>query len=282
MEYKVLPRKAVVLKGVRRSGKSTLLRQIEEDERASGRTCLHMNFIDERLGGLGARDLGEILQEYLDVLLLRDVIERHNASSPVTVKRFLVQLLTKFGSTFTINRCVELLKAQGLGTSKTNLSEMIEWFADAYAVFPVKMFSESIQKQNTNPKKIYAIGNGLINAVNTGRLGTEGRLLENLVFLTLRRQDQDIRYVKTRDGYEVDFYCKDAGLIQVAWSLDDDATRKRELRALEQAMEELHLRESVLITADRTETIELPSGTVRVTPAWEWSLGETISAVTFP
>jgi hypothetical protein len=140
--------------------------------------------------GLDRRTQVQILQEYLDVLLLRDVIERHNASSPVTVKRFLAQLLTKFGSAFTVNRCVELLKAQGLGTSKTNLSEMIEWFSDAYAVFPVKMFSESVQKQNTNPKKIYAIDNGLANAVITGRSGNEGRLLENLVFLTLRAKDR--------------------------------------------------------------------------------------------
>ena len=74
------------------------------------------------------------------------------------------------------------------------------------------------------------------------------------------------------DGYEVDFYSGESGLVQAAWSLDDAAARNRELRALDQAMEELALRESLLISADRAETIAVPSGTVRVLPAWEWLL----------
>ncbi len=400
LEYAVLPRKAVVLKGVRRSGKSTLLRQIEEDERASGRHCLYMNFIDDRLTGMTGQHLGDmldafhrvhpqartaealsllldelqivdgwetfverqlrvrdrrvfvtgssakllsqeiasamrgrslsyevfpfdfreflaiqdllpprlplgaeeramvkaqfhrylmeggfpeaiglerrtqvqILQEYLDVLLLRDVIERHNASSPVMVRRVLFLLLSRFASTFTINRLVDLLRAQGLGAAKAHLSDVIEWFHDAYAVFPVKVLSDSVQKQNTNPKKLYVIDNGLINAVATGRTRNEGRLLENLVFLTLRRRHADLHYVRTRDGYEVDFHARSVGLVQVAWSLVDEATRARELRALDQAMEELALRDAMLITAEEAGTIDLPSGVVHVRPAWEWML----------
>jgi predicted AAA+ superfamily ATPase len=89
--------------------------------------------------GLDRRTQVQILQEYLDVLLLRDVIERNNASSPVTVKRFLVLLISRFGAAFTINRCVDLLKAQGLGASKGFLGEMLDWFADAYALFPADL-----------------------------------------------------------------------------------------------------------------------------------------------
>jgi predicted AAA+ superfamily ATPase len=401
LPYQVLPHKAVILTGVRRSGKSTLLRQIEDDERAAGRPCLHMNFVDERLAGLRADELGglfdafyqvhpettaraplsllldelqvvdgweafverqlrikdrrvfitgssakllgreiasamrgrslsyevfpfdfreflawqnrlparlplgqeeaaavkahfrrylleggfpetvgldrptqvRILQEYLDVLLLRDVIERNDASSPVTVRRLLLQLVSRFAGTFTVNRLADLLRAQGLGTAKANVSEMIEWFADAYAIFPVKVLSESVQKQNTNPKKLYVIDNGLINAVTVGRDRNEGRLLENLVFLTLRRRHgEDVHYVRTRSGYEVDFHSSQAGLVQVAWSLADETVRTRELRALEEAMQELRLRESKLITADESETIDLATGTVTVLPAWEWML----------
>jgi predicted AAA+ superfamily ATPase len=154
---------------------------------------------------------------------------------------------------------------------------MLDWFADAYALFPVKMLSESVHKQNTNFKKIYAIDNGMINAVHAGRLGNEGRLLENLVFLALRRRCPDIHYVKTRGGYEVDFHSGEEGLVQVAWSVEEEATRRRELRALEQAMEELGLRESVLISAERSETLATPSGTIRLVPAWEWFLSDSDS-----
>src|SRR5580658_4344503 len=64
LRYEVLPRKAVVLKGVRRSGKSTLLLQIEEAERQERRECLTMNFIDERLTQLQGADLGQMFDAY--------------------------------------------------------------------------------------------------------------------------------------------------------------------------------------------------------------------------
>lgn len=116
------------------------------------------------------------------------------------------------------------------------------------------------------------IDNGLINAVTTGRLQNEGRLLENLVFLMLRRRGDTIHYVKTRSGYEVDFHSPTEGLIQVAWSIEDAATRQRELRALEQAVEELGVRESLLITANESDEIVSRVGTIKVVPAWEWCL----------
>ena len=402
LDYAVVPRKAVVLKGVRRSGKSTLLRQAGDDQTGAGRLCLHMNFVDDRLAGLTGAHLGALLdafhrvypqtrpaqpltllldelqvvegweafverqlrvrdrrvfvtgssakllsqeiasamrgrslsyevfpfdfpeflalqgvlpsrlplgadekamvkahfrrylmeggfpetigldrstqvrmlQEYLDVLLLRDVIERHDTSSPTMIRRFLLLLVNRFASSVTINRCVELLRAQGLGTAKAHLSEVLDWFHDAYAVFPVKVLSESVQKQNTNPRKLYVIDNGLINAATTGRLHNEGRLLENLVFLTLRRRGHDVHYLRTRSGYEVDFHSESEGLVQVAWTLADEGTRTREVRALEQAMEELSIKEATLVTSEESGTIALPSGVVHVRPAWEWVLDE--------
>ncbi len=403
LHYEVLPKKAVILKGVRRSGKSTFLQQIEETERSQGRTCLSMNFVDERLAGLTAKELGgifdafylvqrdaspdapltllldeiqvingweafvdrqlrikdrrvfitgssakllsgeiattmrgrslsyevfpfnfgeyldylglrpaklplgeepkaaikaqfysylfeggfpetigrsrttqvQVLQEYFDVLLLRDVIERHNASSPVVVKRFLSLMIHRFASTYTVNRFTEQLRSQGLGVSKSHVSEMIEWFHDAYAIFPLSMFSESLHKQNTNPKKIYAIDNGLINAMVAGRNKNEGRLLENLLFLELRRRYADLYYYKTKDGYEVDFYSpRSELLVQVSWSLHEGDTRKRELRALEQAMEELKLERALLVTADESSTFKVNAGTIQIVPAWQCCLEE--------
>lgn len=214
----------------------------------------------------------QVLQEYLDALLLRDVIERHDASSPLLVRRVLQHLMSRFAGTVTVNKLVELLRGQGIGTAKAHVSEMIEWFHDAYAVFPLTVLSESVQKQHTNPKKVYVVDNGLINAVTVGRTRNEGRLLENLVFLALRRHHPDLHYVKTRGGYEVDFHGARAGLVQVAWSIADEEVRTRELRALAQAMEELRLEESLLLTAGESETIDLPAGVVHVRPAWEWSL----------
>ena len=67
--------------------------------------------------------------------------------------------------------------------------------------------------------------------------------------------------------------------MQVAWSLEDEATRARELRALEHAMDELQLRTALLVTADESETVKLAAGTVHVVPAWAWLLEESSATI---
>lgn len=112
----------------------------------------------------------------------------------------------------------------------------------------------------------------MANALTVGQTQNEGRLLENLVFISLRRSSEDIHYIKTRSGFEVDFYTPQDGLIQVVWSLADEKNRDGELRSLSQAMEEMQLRTAHLITADTRETIEIDQGIIRCIPAWEWLL----------
>src|SRR5437879_600693 len=64
----LLPRKALAVIGIRRSGKTTFLRQIWDDLSRSKRIpperLVHVNFFDERLFGLKVGQLGELLEAY--------------------------------------------------------------------------------------------------------------------------------------------------------------------------------------------------------------------------
>ena len=95
----------------------------------------------------------------------------------------------------------------------------------------------------TTPKKIYAVDNGLIGANTFNLTENFGKLLENLVYLDLRRQGKKIFYYLTADGYEVDFVTQDLQgkyeMIQVVWDMSDLQTMEREERALRQAEKEL-------------------------------------------
>ena len=70
----------------------------------------------------------------------------------------------------------------------------------------------------------------------TGRANLN-HALETAVLLELQRRDCDVTYVRTPEGYEVDFLARDATgeteLIQVCADLSDPATATRECRALE-------------------------------------------------
>ena len=98
-----------------------------------------------------------------------------------------------------------------------------------------------------------------------------GYTLENIVFLALRRHTPYVHYYQTKGGYEVDFVAHPQSgvpcLVQVCERMEDENTRKRELRALNEAMAELGLREGWLVTEDMREEVDVPSGVVHCLPA---------------
>jgi hypothetical protein len=106
---------------------------------------------------------------------------------------------------------------------------------------------------NHNPKKIYAIDCGMVNASSMQLQKNEGRLFENLIYLDLRRRGDEIYYYVTADGYEIDFLTRDLYgkqyLYQVCWDMHDAHTSKRELRALQAAEQELGIK-GTTITKD--------------------------------
>ena len=156
------------------------------------------------------------------------------------------------------------------------MSDYLEWFEDAYFLFTVRIFDASLARRNTNPKKIYCIDHALVASVSAQILINSGHLLENLVFVTLRRRHQEISYYKTRNGREVDFIVprRRAGplLVQVCESLVDPATRKRETAALGEAMAELGVSSAIIVTRDEQERIESGGGLIEVVPIWRFLL----------
>jgi predicted AAA+ superfamily ATPase len=101
-----------------------------------------------------------------------------------------------------------------------------------------------------------------------------GALLENLVYMHLRRQGMVPEYYITQTGSEVDFVVlpDDGGerqLIQVCWDLNQPHTRQREVAALLSAMDELQVQRGSIVTWLDTDTSD---GRLTIVPAWQWLL----------
>ncbi|MCD4845979.1 MAG: DUF4143 domain-containing protein [Methanosarcinales archaeon] len=148
---------------------------------------------------------------------------------------------------------------------------------EAYLLYAVPIYSPSLKIQSANPKKIYCIDTGLRNAVSFKFSEDIGRLAENAVFVELKRHKQEVYYWKNKIG-EVDFIMKE-GLrpvetIQVCWNLDEERTKKREIRALCSAMKDLNLDRGIIITED-TEAVEKIDGKqIFFIPMWKWFLNQ--------
>lgn len=210
-----------------------------------------------------------VLQELLNNVLARDIVVRHGLRESETIKEMAVYLLSNTGKEFSYN---SLKKVFELGSVNTAIS-FVSYLEDSYLVFAVKRFDYSIKKRLMLPKKVYSIDNGLA-AANTASFSEDrGRMLENQVFLHLRRKNSEIFYFKEKG--ECDFVFKEkekiVGAIQVCYSLNEDNT-KREVSGLLEALEKFGLKNGLILTFNQEDRLLENNKEINIKPAWKWML----------
>lgn len=226
--------------------------------------------------GLARRDRFDLLRGYVDVALLRDVIERHAVSHPIALRWLVRQLLGNAAGPFSINRFHSDLKSQGIAVAKDTLHSYLGHLEDAYLVRLVALATDSERRRMVNPRKIYPIDPGLIPLFDRSGKANLGQALETCVLLELERRGAEVGYVQTASGWEVDFLARypdgDQELIQVCASLDDPGTAARELRALVEAAREFPQAHPLLIAWDVPVNFAAPAP-VEVQNICGWLLG---------
>jgi len=137
------------------------------------------------------------------------------------------------------------------------------------------MYSESARKRQVNPKKFYLIDVGMHNYLTFRFSENKGRLLENLVFLELKRRGSSIFYYKTTRGHEVDFLLRDKGkwkLIQVCYDLNNIDTFSREKKALLTGLHELGVNNGTILSEHEKGVKQIGKCTLNIIPVSEWLL----------
>jgi predicted AAA+ superfamily ATPase len=195
----------------------------------------------------------QTLQEYLDVAIYRDLIERHQIKNPSLIKYMILFMMQNVGKPFSVIKFYRDTKSQGYEIGKDTLYEYVDFIEDAYLAFSVGLYDKSIRRTQTNPKKLYAVDPGMVRALTLNYENDLGRLFENVIYLELRRRGYLVHYYLTKERYEIDFLAQAPNgkkkLVQVAWDVSSKATMEREVWALEAGMRELKI-EGELITLD--------------------------------
>ena len=203
--------------------------------------------------GLNADDRHSMLQDYLQVAVYKDVQERHNVHNTAALKAAIQLMIHNVARPFSTNKLFHLLRDQGLTVSRETLYDYADYIQDAYLAFFVPLYSFSMRKTLVNPKKLYAIDPGLVRATTLDYERDLGRLFENIIYLDLRRLGYTVSYFLTEKRLEVDFIVQsprgERKLLQVAWKIETDEVKERELRALDAAKEELGI-DGELVTFD--------------------------------
>ncbi|MDP2826944.1 MAG: ATP-binding protein, partial [Sulfuritalea sp.] len=224
---------------------------------------------------LDRRDRHELLQGYVDVVMLRDVIERHAVSHPVALRWMVRQLLGNAAGAFSVNKFHGDLKSQGIAVAKDTLHDYLGHLEDTFLVRLITVATDSERRRMVNPRKVYPIDPGLIPVFDRSGKANLGHALETAVMLQLDRRGAELAYVHTSGGYQVDFLARlpegTEELIQVCASLDDTATREREVRALLDAATERPRAKLRIISLDIPPRLDMPKA-ITVSTAADWML----------
>lgn len=218
-------------------------------------------------------DRTQILQSYVDTVIYRDLIERHGLSNILVVKNLIKRLLSDVGERFSITGFYNDLKSQGIQCSKSTVLEYFDYLQEAFLVFSVSIESNSEKRKQLNPKKIYSIDTGLARAYTTKRTQDFGHLLENAIFLELKRRRYQVTYIQDLSGLEIDFLASCAShqeLIQVCANINQEATLNRECAPFAQMKDKHFIR--TIITLNDQKCIPHEYGDIQVIPAWKWLL----------
>ena len=227
--------------------------------------------------GLVQRDLRiMLLQGYVDTVLLHDVIERHEVSQPGALRWIVRHALRNPCRPVSAHRLQRDLQSQGYRVARETVLAMLDHLTDAFLISAVPIATDSERRRNTNPRRVYPADPGLIEAFDTSARGNLGHALETAVFNELARRGADVSYVRTADGFEVDFLARypdgQQQLIQSCADASDPETWARETRALDAAHSEHPRAERLIVMLDAVSARQRSHPKTRVVPAHQWLL----------
>ena len=210
----------------------------------------------------------ELIESYFNSILLKDIVARFKLKNFKTLEDLSAFLLSNTATYHTINK---LKNTFAISYDMTR--DYMEYLEKAYMILAINKFDYSLKKQQANARKYYSIDLGLSNLLRVPNVKTKGQDLESVVLLELLRRGYKVYYYKTKGDLECDFVVEKnreiVELIQVAVSLNDEKTRKRELASFAKVIDELNLKDvkMTILCEDSSEVLD--SG-VEVVNILEW------------
>ena len=182
----------------------------------------------------------EYLKNIAEDIILKDIVPRYRIKNSSEIKDLFYYLISNATTYINYSKL-----SNKIGIDAKMIKEYIEYFKDNYLISTISQYHNKLSAQIKSTKKLYINDNGFLN-LGVNRAKNQGIMLENLVFNILNQAFNDVAYIK--ESKEIDFI-SNGYLIQVAFSIEDKSTFKREVDAFSK-----YSGKKVLITYDTNET----------------------------
>ncbi len=215
----------------------------------------------------------ELLQTYFEDIITKDVVERHGVTNIAKLKSLAKFYLSNAGRRVSFNAL-----SKSMGLSLDTVERYSYYLAESYLVSFIKKFSYSVKEQERTQSVVYAVDNGLKNAVGFVFSRDMGWLCQNLIEneLMKRHGAEGVFYWMGLLQEEVDFVVKPKEkveqLIQVCYTLDAAETKKKEISALLKASKELRCSNLLVITENKEGEEKAGGKKIKYMPLSKWLL----------
>lgn len=202
----------------------------------------------------GVIDYRDYLSTLFDSIIYKDIVKRFRIRFIQAIEDLATYLISNTTKAYSYNTLSKITKCKSVHT----VEKYLNYLEESFIFFRLNRFSFKIKEQISAPRKIYCVDNGLIYAKAFRFSRDIGKLYENIVCIELKKLEvsgvTSIFYWKNPQHEEVDFVVKEGTkvkkLIQVCYNVDDIDTKKREVRALIKASQELKCNNLLVITDD--------------------------------
>lgn len=211
----------------------------------------------------------EYLKRIYEDIIYKDIISRFGIKEIKSFRELTNYIFTNFAKEASYNTLKNIL---GIKTTMT-VRNYVGFLEESYLIFELFKYDYSLKKQYITDKKLYVIDNGMRNATAFGFSADRGRLLENLVYIELKRRGKKLYYFK--DKSECDFLIQEKDTIVQAIQVTqkiDQTNEKRELEGLTHAFDRLHIKNGLILTENQSKILTINLHTIIIKPIWQWLL----------
>ncbi len=204
-----------------------------------------------RLSGDGNHFAIEYLQMVFKNIFENDISKRYTVYAEESYQEVVNYLIDSVGSIVSAGNIAKVLSAQKRKIDNKTVTRYIDSLVEAYLFYKVNRYDIKGKQHLATLEKYYLVDLGFRNALLGKELPSDaGHLLENVVYLELKRRNCQIWIGKT-NRLEVDFVVRDnegfTKYIQVAQTVQSGITLERELAPFD-SIPDHH--EKLLITMD--------------------------------
>lgn len=209
----------------------------------------------------------ELINGWFQDILYRDIVARYRLTSVEELRQIALYLVSNIGKFFSYSTLQNISGVKSLSSVK----DYLHYFESSYLFYYLRKFDYSVKKQIMNSRKVYVIDNAVASRLGFGFSENRGRLMENAVFIELKRRNKEVFYHSGKQ--ECDFLVTEnlnvVEAIQVTYELKKENVN-REINGLQEAMKRFNISKGIIITFEQGNyDFELPEN-IEIIPLYKW------------